>query len=95
MLYDGIITCPFCNYKGKDYRLIKEWIHGLHRVNRVECLSCKNEFRFYWGERKDGTFRFKIGVFGENMKGMELEYEVIFKDLSTGTPNVSIKPLKN
>lgn len=66
MLYDGIITCPFCNHKGKDYRLVKEWIHGLHLVNRVECPSCKNEFRFYWGERKDGThFEYTIPATSE------------------------------
>ena len=55
MPYDDIITCPFCNHKGKDYKLVKEWVHGLHLVNSVVCPSCGNQFRFYWGERKDGT----------------------------------------
>ncbi|MCL4480473.1 MAG: hypothetical protein M1113_03190 [Candidatus Thermoplasmatota archaeon] len=53
--YEGKMTCPYCRHNGSDFELKKEWAHGLHLVNRVSCPVCKKEFRFYWGNRKDGT----------------------------------------
>jgi transcriptional regulator NrdR family protein len=54
-MYEGDMICPHCRHKGSDFEVKKEWAHGLHLVNRVSCPSCKGEFRFYWGNRKDGT----------------------------------------
>lgn len=56
MKYEGKVDCPYCGYKGTDFKLMKEWTHGLHLVNRLSCPSCEMIFSFYWGERKDGSF---------------------------------------
>ena len=43
---------------------------------------------------KEGTFRFKIGVFGENMKAKEFIFEVAFNDLrGKPQPKIRIKDL--
>lgn len=55
MVYGGVVTCPYCGYEGIDFKLDKEWAHGLHLVDRFVCPICNNVFRFYWGEKLDGT----------------------------------------
>lgn len=55
MKFDGPLTCPFCGHKGTDFKLIKDWAHGLHLVNRLTCSNCSGDFRYYWGEKMDGT----------------------------------------
>lgn len=52
--YDGEITCPYCGHKGKNFKLIKDWAHGMQLVNRLKCPECEGDFRFYWGEKMDG-----------------------------------------
>lgn len=55
MVYEKEITCPYCGHKGTDFNFEKEWLHGSHLVNRFSCPSCGGRFRYYWGERGDGT----------------------------------------
>jgi RNase P subunit RPR2 len=63
MRYEGDITCPYCEYTGKNFQLRKEWIRGLHFVNGLTCPECNGDFRYYFGERKDGSsFGYTIKV---------------------------------
>lgn len=52
--YEKAIECPHCGHKGVDFKVVKEWAHGLHLVNRVKCASCDFDFRIYWGEKMSG-----------------------------------------
>ncbi len=55
MKYESSLECPHCGHNGKDFEVLKEWAHGLHLVNKLHCPGCQEEFRYYWGERKDGS----------------------------------------
>ena len=54
MKYEESIECPYCNHKGADFKVVKEWAHGLHLVNRLVCPKCSGDFRYYWGRKMDG-----------------------------------------
>jgi DNA-binding PadR family transcriptional regulator len=41
MKFEGVVTCPFCKHKGTDFKLVKDWAHGLHLVNRFTCKNVR------------------------------------------------------
>ena len=53
--YEGILVCPVCGTRSKQHKLLGEWTHGLHFVNKLECKNCGFIFRAYFGNHKDGT----------------------------------------
>ena len=55
MKYEKPMTCPYCNYKGTEYELLKEWDYTYLHVNYLSCPKCNNKFRMNWGEKEDGT----------------------------------------
>lgn len=75
MKYEETVTCHFCYHKDADFKVIREWDHGLHLLNSLMSPDFRENFRYYFGERKNGMkFSYTIP------KSMEVKQWLI-KDL--------------